>query len=362
MITRLYVHNFRCLENFELILKERSSTLLVGGNGSGKSTVRFALELLQKIARGTSRVKELVSPHDFTMGRSDVPMSFQIDVLLAGKNYSYRLDFEFPDGFKELRVREEALLVDGVPVFTRALAKVTLGSTNAEFQFDWHSVALPILNGQQPAKIIQNWLSKMLLLAPVPSLLGGDAIGDTLFPTMSVDNFAEWLAGLMNNSPAAYYEVDRLLKVVMPDFKEFKNLPVGGDAKRLVVRFQDGEATTLIPFSALSDGEKSFFVWATAIAAASSGGPMFCFWDEPENHLAPSEVGHFTMDLRRTFRDGSQILMASDSPETIRQFAREDVVLLHRRNHMSPTIVRPISDIEVHGDLPDALIRGDVEP
>lgn len=47
MIKRLYVHNFRCLENFELPISGLSSVLLVGGNGSGKSTIGRALEVLQ---------------------------------------------------------------------------------------------------------------------------------------------------------------------------------------------------------------------------------------------------------------------------------------------------------------------------
>jgi hypothetical protein len=32
MLQRLYVHNFRCLENFELTMKEMSSALLIGKN------------------------------------------------------------------------------------------------------------------------------------------------------------------------------------------------------------------------------------------------------------------------------------------------------------------------------------------
>jgi AAA15 family ATPase/GTPase len=42
MIRRLYIHNFRCLGH--------SSVLLIGKNGSGKTTVSLALEILQKIA------------------------------------------------------------------------------------------------------------------------------------------------------------------------------------------------------------------------------------------------------------------------------------------------------------------------
>ena len=46
MLQRLYVNNFRCLENFELTMKEMPSALLIGKNGVGKSTIAKALEVL----------------------------------------------------------------------------------------------------------------------------------------------------------------------------------------------------------------------------------------------------------------------------------------------------------------------------
>src|SRR5580704_4367705 len=82
VIRRLYVHNFRCLENFELPISGHSSILLIGKNGSGKTTVGFALEILQQIARGTNRVDDLVKPKDLARGRADVPMRFEIEVEL----------------------------------------------------------------------------------------------------------------------------------------------------------------------------------------------------------------------------------------------------------------------------------------
>src|SRR5271157_3444358 len=101
---RLYVHNFRCLENFELPVSGQSSLLLIGKNGSGKTTVGLALLVLQKIARGTNRVGELVRPEDLSRGRADVPMRFEIEVELEAQTYGYSIAFEFPTGFKELRV------------------------------------------------------------------------------------------------------------------------------------------------------------------------------------------------------------------------------------------------------------------
>lgn len=189
MIRRLYVHNFRCLENFELPVSDKSSVLLIGKNGSGKTTVGFALEVLQKIARGTNRVGDLVKPKDFSRGRSDVPMRFEIEVELAGTTYKYVVAFELPDGFKELRVFDEQFAVDGTPVYNREVAQVHLARTGkdkeAKFLIDWHVVALPIVQEQStadPLFIFKQWLSRMLILRPVPSLMMSESKQETLFP------------------------------------------------------------------------------------------------------------------------------------------------------------------------------------
>lgn len=91
MIQRLYVHNFRCLENFELTIKDLPSALLIGKNGSGKTTISNVLKVFQAISRGVNRVKKLIQPKDFAHGRSNVPIRFEIEVLLDKKSYKYVL-------------------------------------------------------------------------------------------------------------------------------------------------------------------------------------------------------------------------------------------------------------------------------
>ncbi|KJV06625.1 AAA family ATPase [Methylocucumis oryzae] len=45
MLKRLYIHNYKCLVNFEIHF-DQDVSLFLGGNGSGKSTV---FEVLKKI-------------------------------------------------------------------------------------------------------------------------------------------------------------------------------------------------------------------------------------------------------------------------------------------------------------------------
>jgi predicted ATPase len=366
VIRRLHVHNFRCLENFDLPISGLSSVLLIGNNGSGKTTVGLSLEILQKIARGMNRVGELLAPKDLARGRTDVPVRFEIDVDVAGSLFAYSIAFEFPKGFKELRVREERLAVDGNPVYTRDLAQVSLAKTGqakeARFSIDWHLVALPIIQDLEgPLEKFKRWLGNLYVLRPDPGLMQGTSSSETLAPNLQITDFGAWFTGLMARAPSAYKSIDEYLKEVMPDFKDVQNVDAGPNSKSLRVHFLKDQASANIPFGDLSDGEKCFMVCAMVLASNHAIGPMVCFWDEPDSYLALPEVGHFVMALRRAFQTGGQFIATSHNPEAIRRFSDENTLLLHRNSHLEPTIVRRLSDLKVNGDLVEALTRGDLE-
>ena len=367
VIQRLYIHNFRCLENFELPISGQSSVLLIGKNGVGKTTIAYALEILQSIARGKNRIGDLITPADFTRGRTDVPMRIEIEVKLLTGLYSYSLAFEFPKGSKELRILSEALALNGQPIYTRDGAQVLFARTGSEtetrFNINWHLVALPVIQAQNdPMSVFKHWLAGMLILRPMPGLILGDSDKETLEPNIQVTDFAAWFSGIFAFAPGAYTIIEKYLRQVMPDLKDIKNPQVGLNVRSLKVQFSNDEGSLTVPFKDLSDGEKCFMICALVIAASETTGPMFCYWDEPDNFLALSEVGHFVLSLRKTFQSGGQFIAASHNPEAIRQFSDDNTLLLYRRSHLEPTLVRRISDLQINGDLVSALTRDDVEP
>jgi len=214
---------------------------------------------------------------------------------------------------------------------------------------------------KDPLKTFKTWLAWTIILAPIPSLITGDSEGETLVPKRDGSNFGEWSRGLLNGYPAAYTQVEKYLRELMPDIRDFQNEVIGKDAKSMIVRFETNNATLSVSFNDLSDGEKCFFICAVVLAANQFYGPLFCFWDEPDNFLSLSEVGHFVTSLRSSFKNSGQFLATSHNPEAILKFSNENTFVLDRKSHLEPTLVRLLSDIPVKGDLVDALIRGDVE-
>ncbi len=298
-----------------------------------------------------------------------LPMRFEIEVELAASVYEYFISFELPQGFKELRVSQEKLIVNGKPVYTREEAQVRLTRTSqqkeATFFLDWHLVALPVVQEQStndPLFIFRQWLARSLILRPIPSLIKGNSEQEILEPSLKVDNFGEWFSGLLAEAPSAYNSIDKYLKQVMPDFKDIKNPPVGKDSRSLEVQFTNDKGSIRLPFEDLSDGEKCFMICAVVLAANEAYGPVLCFWDEPDNYLAPDEVGHFVLALRSSFKTGGQFIATSHNPEAIRSFSEENTLMLFRRSHLEPTMVRRVNELKFHGDFVEALTRSDMEP
>lgn len=373
MLSRLYVHNFRCFENFELALGERRSALLLGKNGAGKSTAGAVLEILQRIACGTNRVGDLLGEEDLTRYRREVPMRFEIEARIGEARYRYVIVLELPLRSRELRVAEEFLSVDGREILSRTASQVRLSRLGddhgARFALDWHLAALPIVQEQSatdPLSIFRLWLADLLVLRPVPASMRGDSDSETLRPDPAVSRLGAWFSGLVASEPSVYTTIDHFLKQVLPDLLDIKNPRVGRDSRSMRMYFAHMGVSLDLPFEKLSDGEKSFVVCALVLAAKDVTKNVLCFWDEPDKHLALSEVGFALMALRRAFNDGEgQLIVTSHNPEVVRRFSDDNTFLLQRTSHLEPTVVRSIASLRDGGTLPgnlvEALLRGDID-
>ncbi len=312
---------------------------------------------------------ELLLPRDISHGKLDVPVRIEMEVDLEGVRYEYKLAMDLPEGFRELRVAEESLVVGGQTKFDRRVADVILprgdDAPPARIGLDWHLVWLPIMQATSeadPVHIFTQWLARMIILRPYPLRIKGDSTEETLHPNTEVTNLGDWWSGLIAHAPAAYSRIDASLKLLMPDLKDIKNPVIARDSRSLIVQFAGQKAVPSLPFELLSDGEKCMVIWALTMAANDAYGPVLCFWDEPDNFLAISEVADFATDLRRAFQAGGQFIATSHNSEAIRQFSDDNTFVLYRRNHLEPSQIRSLASLKYSGDLIGALTRGELEP
>lgn len=54
-------------------------------------------------------------------------------------------------------------------------------------------------------------------------------------------------------------------------------------------------------------------------------------------------------------------MATSHNAEAIRSFSDENTLVLKRPNHLEPTRIRLLSEMNIAGDLIEALVRDDIE-
>lgn len=368
MIETLYIHNYKCFSHFEINLTETPTTLLIGKNGVGKSALRDVLGMLQCIGSGINRIGNLVQPSDYYLGHTREPMRFHLRCKIREKVYQFEIAFELPPDFRELRIKEESLVINGYLYYSRTLADVTIYETDQlkekNFSVDWHTIVLPMIQEKQTERVLsdfRDWLARIFILSPQPSAISGNADGEALLPNREVSNFGEWFKGFFGASPNSYKFLDKYIQQVMPDFKSIQIKRDERGRSRLMVEFEKQEHLPInIAFRDLSDGEKCFFICGTVLATHQAHGSLVCFWDEPDNYLSLSEVGLFIKALRREFHKTGQLLITSHNPEAVRKFSDENTWVLTRNSHLDPTRATLLEEIPLQEDTVLAMIQGDL--
>jgi hypothetical protein len=371
MLEKIRIKNFRCFDDFAIDVAGLNSVLLLGRNGSGKSTFGYVFQILQKMALQSSRVGDLMRPSDlFDKDKGEI--AIEIVAKISSKRYLYRVALELPARFAEFRVKTESLYQNDSLIFERELAQINLKrprqKDEVSFNIDWHSIALPIIQTsslEDPISIFKNWLSRIVILRPIPSLMQGVSDRFSSSPSPSVENFGEWFSAISVSNPAVYEPFIAFLREVMPDISAVRNPSVGGDNRSIAVEFKNNVSSVVVPFERLSDGEKCYFICGLVIAAASSDPSFTCFWDEPDNYLAPQEVSPTIVALRRAFKGHNQVIVTSHDSATIQRFSDENTFIFSRESHMSSPVAKPLAQVrednKMGANTIDLWLRGDLD-
>jgi predicted ATPase len=231
---------------------------------------------------------------------------------------------------------------------------------------DWHIVALTVIQDRGASSLLQplrDWLSRMVLLSPLPPLMVSETTAEPSTLQLNGSNLVDWLSSLLESSPAVYATVIEQIQKVMPDVVLFRFEKLGRDSRALMVQFKSGGVSDEQSFDRLSDGEKCFFLSAILLAANRWSGPLFAFWDEPDNYLATHEVGQFIVEMKRCFAQyGGQWIASSHNAGAVVNYSVDSTWVLARKSHQEPTQSRCVDEILL-GDasLIQTLMDGEID-
>ena len=339
MIERIFIDNFRCLVNCEVRLAPVS--LLLGGNGSGKSSVCDALAALQRFIGGEQTVVDAFPSAALTRWQSIPNQTFEIDLRHQRGLYQYRLALEQRPERSQCRVREESLTLEGHPLIESHDGELQLFNDfkglGPKFSYDWTRTIFSFVNvrnDNQGLFAFRQWITSGILIRPCAPLLVSDSPEESERLTIYGQNFASWYRSISRQDIARQSDLFRSLSEVIDGFSGLLLDGPADSTLTLRVKMRQPGASKPIVFklAELSDGQKQLIMLYTILLGIDNEAKTL-FFDEPENFLALREIEPWLSSLADAVgRSVGQAILISHHPEMIDRLARDKGVWFSREN------------------------------
>ena len=360
MLKRLYVNNYKCLVNFELSFAR--TTLLVGLNGSGKSTVFDVLEYLREFVVGEALedeadVEEIFPSDSLTRWQSFNLQRFELTVsggpAGVSEDYHYLLELEHDRARQRRRVHSETVQTSTDLLFRFEDGEVSLfrdnGSAGPQFPFDWTRSGLTtVVERHDNTRLswFKRWLWDLHTVRLNPFSMRSQARREVFHPRTNLSDFARWYRHLMQEHPREVSELFNSLGQVLDGFRALELIQDGEVGRTLKVRFATGhegepQKSFQLGFRELSDGQRALIALYTLLHTIKGQATTLCL-DEPGNFVALAEIQPLIFEFCDAAEEnGPQVVFASHHPEIIDHPAIESK-LLFRRDKGGPTRIEPL--------------------
>ena len=368
MFTRCYADNYRCLSNFTLPLEPLS--VLLGANGSGKSTVLILMANLRDFILGRGNSLELFPPETLTRWDERNIQTFELGLRLDQGEYIYRLRLRHEEPEKTLnKVIQETLTLNGRPLFEGDDQKIRLyndlHAEGPQLLPDWHVSGISRINERRDnlkLMAFRRAIEGTLVLALNPALVSAVSKKKqpVTIPRPDCSDFADWLKYISTTEALARQEAEQsLAKGGLPDFRAFQAVP-SGDAEILQCIFQPKLKFRL---DELSSGQIALVILETALAVARERNGVLIL-DEPSNFLGLGEIQPLLERLQDAALAGRfQVIVTAHHPIAVDFLAAGHGSWLEREPS-GPTRVQPLHVAEsFEGDkagmrVSDLIARG----
>lgn len=339
MLKRLYVHNYKCLVNFEINF-DQDISLFLGANGSGKTSVFSALHELQKFIISHIRLDDkrldtkdqIFKASTLTRWGDELIQKFEIEIEGNGGAYKYALEIEHQPEKNLARVTSESLSFDNQPLYKflieeergMSVGKGRLFNDNKPnndgifYATDWFSSGISSVQERYDNKKLiwfKKWMESLFIIHINPSAMKIDMDRDEARPELDLSNYAAWLNHWNNENREGVFSVETQLKGIIKDFSYFK-FSQAGTKKILEAKINK----YFYRFDELSDGQKALAALYTLIYCIPENS-VVCI-DEPENFLALPEIQPWLNILEEQCNEKNlQALLISHHPSLINLLA-----------------------------------------
>jgi predicted ATPase len=336
-ITHLTIKSFKSiqsLENFEL----RRFNVLIGANGAGKSSFIDFFRMLNFMFNSSQGNLQLYMArrggansilHYGSKVSRYIDGAIQFDGVKQWSKYSFSLGWGAPDN---LYFADETLeyMRDGKEAKPR---ETQLGSAHLE------SAVLHVSESKDPAlstvaKVFKTRLRQIQVYhfhdtSEEANIRTSQEIDRTQYLMSNGGNLAPFLMNLQLKFPGHFRQILKTIQLVAPFISDFVFETLSHNDRFVLLRWMDRSGGIFGPHQ-LSDGTLRAIALITALLQPDELMPSIMLFDEPELGLHPIAIG-LVADLLKSASEKRQVIVATQSPMLLRDYAPEDVIVVERR-------------------------------
>ncbi len=323
MLSKLYVDNFRCLENFELDLDE--TNVFLGRNATGKTSVLNVLWNIQSLVVRGSKVDAVFPARDISLYGQRNEQRFEIETRVDREAYRYSLVVEHDHSRGMMRVGEETLEHDGNPIFEFKNGNAQLYhadySQGPSYPFDWSQSGLCFLNEMSANRKLTQFkkeIANYTIVSCCPPIMSAETRTEDEFLGPLMQNFVGWYRRAAQENMSSISPLFETLREVLPSFDSIRLTESGENSRALKTIFQGPSSEPIrYGFDQLSDGQRALIAMYSLIHL-STDRRVSLFIDEPDNYLALGEIQPWLAEAVERVGDSlGQVVVASHHPVTI---------------------------------------------
>ena len=361
MLRRIDIDNYKCFVNFSLSLEER--TLLIGRNGTGKTSVLDAIFALRQLLVDGVKITDpdALPTTTLTQWQQRNLQRFGLHVLLGDDPFEYRLEVEHDRPARQARIQLERLSANGQPLYECKLGEVQLywddHSEGPSFSVDWGESNL----GRVPSRPdntrltrFLDFMRKVTICGLHPSALVAESMHEATILRRDGANFADWYRHIHQQHSDLSFDLTARLREVIDGFRGINLEQIGQDARVLKVAMKEMHDRYSLAFNEISDGQRTLVV-LYALVYLTQGQGHTLFLDEPENFISLREIQPWLMEL--VDAEIPQAIICSHHPELIDYFGVDGSILLHRESGFVRTC-KPLADGDDGLKLSEIIARG----